>query len=122
VSNPILLHWMPRVSQDVNACKNFVARQPWGKPEDRELDIRRVMREICASPERNRPELHSVESGLWLRRRKAAQFVIVYAYIRAKMQGQPNIVSIRAVKHGRVANVFHGVKEPPAQPSRSEVA
>jgi hypothetical protein len=54
---------------------------------------------------------------LWLRRRKAAQFVIVYAYIPAEEPGRPNIVSIRAVRHGSVADVFEGVREPQVRSS-----
>lgn len=62
------------------------------------------------------PELRRAGSGLWLRRRRAAQFVIVYAYIPAKAPGSQDMVSISAIKHGRVANVFHGVRELPTKP------
>jgi hypothetical protein len=114
----MILHYMPRVSRDIDGCMSFVGRQPWGKPQDRRADIHRAIDALCAHPERNPPVLRSTESGVWLRRQRAAQFVIVYAYIPAKAPGQPDIVSIRALKHGRVANVFYGVREPPPKPSR----
>lgn len=113
----LLLHWMPRVSRDIDDCIAFVGRQSWGKPQDRTADIYRGIDAVCAHPERRPRELHRPESGLWLRRRRVAQFVIVYAYIPAKGAGQPNIVSIRAVKHGSVANVFDGVREPQVRSS-----
>jgi hypothetical protein len=113
MSGPIL-HWMPRVRQDIKQCTDFVARQPWGKPHDRELDIRGGIRRVCRYPEDSRPELRLAETGLWLRRYRAAQFVIVYAYIPSKDSSLPDVVTIRAVRHVRVADVFAGVKEPPA--------
>ena len=117
----LILHYMPRVSRDIDECINFVGRQPWGKPHARRADIHCGIDEICAHPKRNPPELRRADSGLWLRRGRAAQFVIVYAYIPAKAPGSPDIVSVRAIKHVRVANVFHGVREPPTKPSRGEV-
>ena len=90
----------------------FVGRQPWGKPHDREMDIAHGIAKVRAYPQDNRPELHLRDTGLWLRRFRAAQFVIVYAYLPSKDPGLPDVVSIRAVRHMRVANVFEGVKEP----------
>jgi hypothetical protein len=112
-----LLHWMPRVSRDIDDCLAFVGRQPRGKPQDRRADIDRAIDAICAHPELRPRELYRPASGLWLRRRKAAQFVIVYAYIPAREPGRPNIVSIRAVRHGSVADVFEGVREPQVRSS-----
>lgn len=112
-----LLHWMPRVSRDIDDCLAFVGRQPRGKPEDRRADIDRAIDAICAHPELRPEAVYRPESGLWLRRRSAAQFVIVYAYIPAEEPGRPNIVSIRAVRHGSVADVFEGVREPQVRSS-----
>jgi len=109
-SGPIL-HWMPRVRTDIKRCIDFVRRQPWGKPRDRKLDIRRGIAKVCTYPEDNRAELRLPESGLWLRRCRAAQFVIVYAYLASREPSLPDVVSIRAVRHVRVANVFDGVRE-----------
>jgi hypothetical protein len=50
-------------------------------------------------------------SGIWLRRCKAAQFVIVYTYLPPSDPNLPGVVSIRAVRHARSENVFSGVKE-----------
>lgn len=103
---------MPRVSRDIDDCVAFVARQSWGKPQDRRADIHRALDAIYAHPLLRPEEVQRPESGLWLRTRRAAQFVIVYAYIPAAESGRPAIVSIRAVRHGSVADVFEGVREP----------
>lgn len=111
MSDPIL-HWMPRVKQDIDRCLNFIARQPWGRPDDREADIYRGIAAACAHPKLNRAEVRRPDTGLWLRCCRAAQFVIVYAYIEARDQSLPSVVSIRAVRHVREKDVFAGVKEP----------
>jgi hypothetical protein len=113
----LLRHWMTRVSRDIDDCIAFVGRQSWGRPQDRRAGIHRGLDAIYAPPERHPRESYRPESGLWLRRHRAAQFVIVYAYIPATEPGRPNIVSIRAVRHGSVANVFDGVWEPQVRSS-----
>jgi hypothetical protein len=50
-------------------------------------------------------------TGLELRRCNAAQFAIVYAYLRPTERFPQGIVSIRAVRHVREKDVFEGVKE-----------
>lgn len=107
----LLIHHMPRVRRDIDECADFVGRQSWGKPQDRIADIHRGLNAIYAHPQLRPEEVQRPESGLWLRRRRAAQFVIIYAYIPATEPGRPNIVSIRAVRHGSVADVFEGVRE-----------
>ena len=109
---PPLLHSMPRVKGDIKRCLDFVGRQPWGKPSDRELDISQSIEEVLANPEANRPELRRPDTGIWLRRCNAAQFVVVYTYLPSGDPDLPGVVSIRAVRHRRVENVFAGVKEP----------
>ena len=108
------LHVMPRVDRDIKRCLAFVARQPWGKPSDRELDIRRGIETALARPESNRVGSWRPETGLELRRCNAAQFAIVYAYLRPTARFARGVVSIRAVRHSRVEDVFSGVKEPTA--------
>lgn len=103
---------MPRVEKDIQRSIVFVKRQPWGKPYDREKDIALGISRVRAYPEANPPELRLAETGLWLRRFRAAQFVIVYAYMPSRDPSLPDVVSIRAVRRVRVANVFAGVKEP----------
>jgi len=48
------LHVMPRIDRDIEECFEFVARQPWGKPNDRKLDIRLCIQKALARPEPNR--------------------------------------------------------------------
>jgi plasmid stabilization system protein ParE len=117
---PPIPHWMPRVRQDIEDCLDFVRRQPWGKAEDRERDIRCAIQNACAHPEENRPEHYLPDTRLWLRRCKAAQFVIVYAYLQPRDLSSPGVVSIRAVRHIQVANVFDGVREPAPKPYQDE--
>jgi hypothetical protein len=112
VKLPPLLHSMPRVKGDIKRCLDFVGRQPWGKPSDRELDISQSIEEVLANPEVNRPELRRPDTGIWLRRCNAAQFVVVYTYLPSSDPDLPGVVSIRAVRHRRVEDVFAGVKEP----------
>jgi hypothetical protein len=89
-----------------------VGSHPWGKPEDRALDIRRGIEHALARPESNRVVVRRPRSGLELRRCIAAQFVIVYAYLKGTDRCQRGVVSIRAVRHVRVRDVFAGVQEP----------
>ena len=107
----LLRHWMPRVSRDIDDCIAFVGRQSWGKPQDRRADIHRGLDAIYAHPRLRPKEVQRPESGLWLRSRRAAQVVIVYADIPATESGRPAIVSIRAVRHGSVADVFEELRE-----------
>jgi hypothetical protein len=106
------LHLMPRVERDIARCLAFVARQPWGKPSDRESDICLGIERALLRPEANRVESWRPETGLELRRCKAAQFAIVYAYLRPTERFARGVVTIRAVRHSRVEDVFAGVKEP----------
>jgi hypothetical protein len=108
------LHVMPRVDRDIKRCLAFIRRQPWGKPDDRKLDIRRGIEEALARPESNRVGSWRPETGIELRRCDAAQFAIVYAYLRPTERFASGVVSIRAVWHSRVKDVFSGVKEPTA--------
>jgi hypothetical protein len=108
------LHVMPRVERDIEECLDFVARQPWGKPGDRELDICLGIAKALLRPDSNRVGSWRPEIGIELRRCNAAQFVIVYAYLRPTDRFASGVVSIRAVRHSRVEDVFSGVKEPAA--------
>ena len=108
------LHVMPRIDRDIEECLDFVARQPRGKPNDRKLDIRLGIEKALARPEANRVGLWRPDTGIELRRCNAAQFVIVYAYLRPTARFARGVVSIRAIRHSRVEDVFSGVKEPTA--------
>jgi hypothetical protein len=106
------LHSMPRVRRDIDRCVEFVRRQPWGNPEARLLDIIGGVERALLRPESNRVEAWRPETGLELRQCKAAQFAIVYAYLRPTDRFPRGVVSIRAVRHSREADVFAGVREP----------
>ena len=110
------LDLMPWVSDDVEKCVEFVARQPWGKPEERRQDIRRGITEALLAPKLNPVRLRRPSKGLEFRCRKAAQFIVIYAYLPPSRKFPDGVVSIRAVRHRRVRNIFGGVKEP-ATPS-----
>lgn len=112
-----ILHLMPRVERDIRQCLDFIGRQPWGKPNDRALGIWRGIEEACRRPESHRIEVQNSDTGIGLRRCRVAQFVVVYAYLASNDPSLPRVVSIRAIRHQRVENVFLGVKEPPAEHS-----
>jgi hypothetical protein len=60
--------------------------------------------------------------GLEFRGRSAAQFVIVYAYLRPNGRLPNGCVSLRAIRHRRVRNVFSGVRYQPALAYGGEAA
>ena len=104
------LHVMSRIDRDIKECIAFIARQLWGKPTDRRLDIWRGIERALALPEANRAEVWRSQQGFWLRRCNAAQFVIVYAYLPPREGSARGVVSIRAFRLSRVRDVFAGVR------------
>ncbi len=106
------LHAMPRVERDIENCLAFIARQPWGKAQDRRLDIKRGIRAVLRAPLANAVKVCRPQSGIRLRRHRVAQFVIIYAYLTPDDSFPNGAVSIRAIRHQRVKDVFLGVKEP----------
>jgi hypothetical protein len=101
----------PRAHRDIKQCTEFVRLQPWGKPQDRLQDIYTGIGKILFGPHRAPIRARRPSSGLDLRRCDAAQFVVVYAYIPPNRKFPLGGVSIRAVRHRRVKNIFAGVKE-----------
>jgi hypothetical protein len=99
-----------RAKRDLADCLHFIRRHPRGKPADRERDIRWEAACIADGPEHRRIEIRR-KSGVHLRRRSAAQFVIVYAYFKPTKRFPNGLVSIRAIRHRRVRNVFLGVRD-----------
>jgi hypothetical protein len=75
------------------------------------LDIRRGVEKVLAYPAGVPREKYLPRTKLWLRQRSAAQFVIVYAILPSERPKSPGVVSIRAVRHRREADVFKGVKQ-----------
>jgi hypothetical protein len=100
-----------RAERDLESCLQFIAAQPWGEPSAREQDIYAAIRRIREEPEWRRVEQSRKSSGAELRRRSAAQFVIIYAYFKPKKRLPKGLVSIRAIRHRRVRNVFLGVRD-----------
>ncbi len=100
-----------RAKRDLADCLDFIARNPWGDTAAREQDIYFEMANIRRSPEHRRVEAHR-STGIELRGRSAAQFVIVYAYFKPGVRRPRGRISIRAIRHCRVRNVFAGVREP----------
>jgi hypothetical protein len=76
------------------------------------MAIDRAFLEICRGPELDDIGARRRRLGIELRRHNAAQFAIIYAYIRPDAEFPRGVVSIRAVRHARTTNVFSGVKEP----------
>jgi plasmid stabilization system protein ParE len=107
------LHLMPRVSSDIEECFVFIGRQPWGKPADRKRDILAGIARIRRNPRLARVEASRPATGVELRRHRVAQFTLIYAYFPPNDVMLNGIVSIRAIRHRRVKNVFWGVKQPP---------
>jgi len=92
-------------------CLRFIAAQPWGDPAARERDIVHAMNWIRHRPEWRRVEITRKGSGAQLRRRSAAQFVIICAYFKPTKLRPKGLVSIRAIRHRRVRDVFLGVRD-----------
>lgn len=107
---------MRRVLEDIERCVDFVRRQPWGRPADRERDIYLALQRIREAPERRPVEARRQGGGIELRRCRAGSFVVVYAYFRPDARFPRGVVSIRAIRHRRERNVFAGVRQPTAPP------
>jgi hypothetical protein len=106
------LHFMPRVPHDVDELLEFIASKSWGIPHARLRDIKRGIDEVCDRPLRSK--VHHVRSDgeVEFRRHDVRQFAIIYAYYEPGGTSPNGMVSIRAVRHRRVEDVFAGVKEP----------
>jgi hypothetical protein len=107
---------MSRAKRDFADCLQFIEQQPWGDADARERDILEAMERIREAPEWRRIEFVR-HPGVGLRRHPAAQFVIIYAYFKPKKRRPKGLVSIRAIRHRRVKNVFLGVRSPTPPPS-----
>jgi len=100
-----------RVRRDISECLHFISRQPSGKPRDRELDIYRGIAKAWSNPACAPVRSRVRSTGLELRRVQIAQFVIIYAYLPPSNELPRGTVSIRAIRHRRLRNVFSGVRE-----------
>ena len=116
------LTFTPRAKRDIDDCLDFVSRQPWGRCADRERDIYQGSNEICLFPCGNKVSAIRPTTGVKLRRHNIAQFAIIYFYAAPNAKYPRGLVSIRAVRHRRVENVFTGVREPGALDILVEVA
>ena len=102
---------MPQASVDLDECLVFLSGISGGDPTGRKRDIRSAIDRICRYPKANRIRRRNVRSGIDLRVHHAAQFVIIYAYFEPNAVMPNGMVSIRAIRHRRVRNLFEGVKE-----------
>jgi plasmid stabilization system protein ParE len=108
---PARLRLTPRARRNIEECIAFIARFPRGKPEERRREIYAAFRQLCEFPERHAIEVRRRRSAIALRRHQVDQFTIIYAYLRATDDQPSGIVSIRAVRHRRIADAFLGVRE-----------
>jgi plasmid stabilization system protein ParE len=106
-----------RALRDLRDCIDFISRHPRGKPVDRFRDICRGVAQIRLAPKAHAARVYRAESGLHLRCHTVAQFAIVYAYLDPSTDYPDGLVSIRAIRHRRVRDVFWKVKEgaPPGE-------
>ena len=105
------LHMMPRVHSDFDDCLKFIARQPWGQPNSRRRDLLKGFKAILRYPGLGPVRVRRPSIGLEFRSRSVAQFVIVYAYLRPNGRFPNGCVSLRAIRHRRVRDVFSGVRD-----------
>lgn len=105
------LRVMPRVPEDFERCMRFVSSYAYGRPLDRARDIFTGIRKIQRHPEANQVQCHRRSTGLKLRRKNAAQFVIIYVYLPPSALFPDGAVSVRAIRHASERNVFCGVRE-----------
>jgi hypothetical protein len=108
---PIVLSLTARARRDIEQHVAFVSRFPGGKPDERRRAIHAALQKICEFPEQHRVEVKRRRSGLELRRHYVDQFAIVYAYLPSVDERSWAIVTVRAVQHRRVRDVFFGVRE-----------
>jgi hypothetical protein len=111
LKTPIKLSFTPRARRNIDECLEYIGRFPRGKPADRMQDLMRGLELVHQSPERNPIEAWRRTSGIALRRQYARQFAIVYSWFCPDEKCPGGEVSIRAVRHRRVKNVFLGVRE-----------
>jgi plasmid stabilization system protein ParE len=108
---------MSRVSHDIESCVDFVSQSPNGNPVKREQEIFAALDGVYQYPKANRVQ---PRRRLDFRKRSVAQFVIVYVYFEPNDVTPKGIVSIRAVRHRRVRDMFKGVREPVAPYTNTE--
>jgi hypothetical protein len=105
---------MPRVGRDIDALMTFVGSWPRGQPAKRLDELQAAMEFIAANPELRPVTVRRRVSKLELRRYNVRQFAVIYHYYRPSERDLEGLVSFRAVRHSRVADVFRGVREEPA--------
>ena len=93
-----MLQCMPRVRRDIQLCRDLTARQPGGSPQDCEMQIQRGIDDVRAYPLISRPVVQLPDVDVWLRRRIAGRFAIVYAYLPPIFTNVPSVVIIRATR------------------------
>ena len=100
----------PRARKDFADCIAFVERHASGRAGARLFDILQAFQQIRWLSQRHRVE-RRLASGIDLRRAVAAQFIIFYSYYEPGPAMPDGLVSIRAICHRRVRDVFCGVRD-----------
>lgn len=100
-----------RARKDVRDLLRFVARQPWGRPADREAELNAAIETIRRTPTARPVRCKVAASGIGLRCCYVRPFAIIYAILDADARAGCGRVSIQAVRHWRTRNVFLGVRE-----------
>jgi hypothetical protein len=88
-------------------------KYPRGNPRARMHEIFAAVYEIVNAPDHRPIEMRRRRTGIELRRWNVRQFVIIYSYDPPSEAEPDGLVWIRAVRHSRVRNVFHYVRETP---------
>jgi hypothetical protein len=109
---PPSLHVMPHVESDIRECLIFAARRGWGAPRDRMSDIRRGLERVLGRPEADPVILWRPESDIFLRRRNAGPFFIIYAYLYPCMSFPYGAASIRAIRYSSLKSPLAKVEVP----------
>lgn len=104
-------HVTERVASDIEQCLQFVASHPWGRPSDRAAEIDEAIDRISDMPQLYPIKAERPSIGLRLRRANVAQFAIIYAYFVPTEEWPNGRVSIRAVRHASVQDVFLSVRD-----------
>ena len=104
------VHRMPRVKADIKDCLSF-RESRYGSGATRKNEILVALKRVYAHPKARRVALRKSRVDVELRAHHVAQFVIIYAYFEPNAVMPYGMVSIRAIRHRRVRNLFYGVKD-----------
>ncbi len=111
LNNEARIDLFPRVLRDIDGLTGFVSKYPGGDPRARLQDIQNAITNVARAPLQRPVRYKRASTGVELRRWNVRQFAIVYSYDEPSWDEPSGVVRIRAVRHGRVRNVFGWVRE-----------